>query len=311
MFRKARHLISSERGTVLVLVAAAMVAFAGFTAIVTDAGLLYLNRFKLVNALDSAVLAGVQELPQNPQAALQIASDYAGLNGVDLNDCFFHVADDNQSISGTANRDVGLVFARMMGFDMAKVKGNAAAHIAPVTAARGIVPFGVIEDDFEFGEEITLKEGAGDGRQRGWFGALSLGGKGACVYRNNIENGYQGVIKIGDIVSTESGNMSGPTQQAVNFRISACHHVPECSPSDFEKDCPRIVIVPIVKSEDVNPAGHTFTVQVVGFGAFLLDAYVGSGNENEVKGAFIQYVSQQETGTDGPDFGLYGSELYE
>lgn len=293
------------------LVAAAMVAFAGFTAIVTDAGLLYLNRFKLVNALDSAVLAGVQELPQNPAGALESASHYAELNGVKLDECSFNVADDNRSISGTAHRDVGLVFARVMGFNIAKVEGNAAAHIAPVTAARGVVPFGVIEDDFEFGEEITLKEGAGDGQHKGWFGALSLGGNGACVYRNNIENGYQGVIKIGDIIWTESGNMSGPTQQGVNWRISACHHVPECSPADFEKGCPRIVIVPIVIPEEVNPAGHTFTVQVIGFGAFLLDAYVGSGNENEVKGAFIQYVSQQETGTDGPDFGLYGSELYE
>lgn len=310
MISKIKRLLTSEKGTVLVLVAFAMIAFAGFIAMVTDAGLLYLNRIKLVNAMDSAVLAGVQELPASPEEALAAASNYAQLNGLNLNDCSFNVADDNRSINGTANRSVGLVFARIMGFNSGKVKGGAAARIAPVTAAHGVVPFGVMEDDFDFGQEIVLKEGAGDGQHKGWFGALSLGGNGACVYRNNINNGYQGVIKIGDIIPTESGNMSGPTQQGVNGRISACHHVPECSPAGFAKDCPRIIIVPIVNAYEVNPGGHTFSVKVVGFGAFLLNEYVGSGNDNQVKGAFIQYVSQQETG-DGPDFGLYGSELYE
>lgn len=303
-------MLKAEKGTVLVLVALAMVAFAGFTACVTDAGLLYLNRLKLVNALDSAVLAGVQELPQSPAQATEAASLYAQLNGINPDEYVFTVADDKRSISGSAARDVGLVFARVLGIGSGKVKGSAGACIAPVTAARGVAPFGVLEDDFEFGQFVVLKEGAGDGQHKGWFGALGLGGNGASTYRDNIENGYPGVIRIGDIISTESGDMSGPTQQGVNSRISACHHLPQCTASHFDNSCPRIVIVPIVRLEDVNPGGHTFSVKVVGFGAFLLHAYVGSGNENEVKGAFIQYVSEQETAMDGPDYGLYGSELF-
>jgi Flp pilus assembly protein TadG len=84
MFSQIKSLINSEKGSVLVLVAAALISFTAFTAIVTDAGLLYLNHIKLVNALDSAVLAGVQELPQDPDRALQTALDYAALNGVEL-----------------------------------------------------------------------------------------------------------------------------------------------------------------------------------------------------------------------------------
>jgi hypothetical protein len=198
-----------------------------------------------------------------------------------------------------------------MGVTSGKVHGSAAARVAPVTAARGVVPFGVLEDNFEFGQQVILKQGAGDGEHKGWFGALSLGGSGANIYRENIENGYQRVIRIGDIIATESGNMSGPTQEGVNYRIASCHHVPECSPLGFDPGCSRIVLVPIVIPVNVNPGNHTFDVKVVGFGAFLLDAFVGNGNENQVSGAFIQYVSQQETETDGPDFGLFGSELYE
>lgn len=311
MLEKMKHLLRSEKGTVLVLVAAAMVAFAGFTAMVTDAGLLYLNRIKLVNSLDSAVLAGVQELPLNPDGALEVASHYAQLNGSNLDDCSFNLGDDNRSISGTANRSVGLVFARVMGFNTGEVKGSAAARIAPVTAARGVKPFGVVEDNFTFGQEIILKEGAGDELQKGWFGALSLGDNGASTYRDNIDSGYQGLVKIGDIISTEAGDMSGPTKQGVNVIISSCHHIPECTRSNFQKDCPRIILVPIINVVSQNPADHTFTVRVVGFGAFFLEQYIGNGNDNEVKGAFIQYVSEQESETDGPDFGLYGSELYE
>lgn len=311
MWGKIKHFGRSEKGTVLVMVALAMVAFTGFTALVTDVGLLYLNRTRLVNAMDSAVLAGAQELPQNPGMALQMAVDYAGRNGINSADCMFTVAEDNKSISGTAAQEVNLFFARVFGFETGNVNASAAARVAPVTGARGVAPFGVIEDDFEFGQIIILKEGAGDPRHKGWFGALQLDVHGACHYRENIIDGHDGIIKIGDVISTEAGNMSGPTQEGVNQRILACHHVPQCTPACFEPGCPRIIIVPIVNLVDVNPAGHTFTVRVVGFGAFLLSGYVGSGNENEVAGAFIRYVSPQEIDSSGEDFGLYGSELYE
>ena len=73
---------SGQKGSVTILIAVAMLVFTGFTALVTDAGIIYLNHAKMNNALDSAVLAGVQELPDDQGEALQQAKLYAGRNGI-------------------------------------------------------------------------------------------------------------------------------------------------------------------------------------------------------------------------------------
>ncbi|MGI5922037.1 MAG: Tad domain-containing protein [Syntrophomonadaceae bacterium] len=308
---KISSLIREEKGTVIVLMACAMMALVGFASLVTDAGLLYLNKVKLANAIDSAVLAGVQELPGDPENALDVANSYATINGTAEGEVTFTVAADHKSITGIGTRRVELVFARIMGMERSNVTARARANIAPVTSVFGAAPFGVIEDDFTYGEVIVLKEGAGDGQHKGWFGALSLGGTGANRYRTNIENGYNGEIKINDIIPTESGNMSGPTREGIEERINACHHVPQCTFNSFDKDCSRILLIPIVVINQINPGGHIASVKVVGFGAFLVDSYVGNGKDNEVKGSFIRYVIPDKNSSQGPDFGLYGSQLCE
>jgi len=53
----------------------------GITALVTDVGLLYVHRLELQKALDSAVMAGAQELPSDDAGAVAMARQYAAING--------------------------------------------------------------------------------------------------------------------------------------------------------------------------------------------------------------------------------------
>lgn len=310
LLKRIKQLGKNENGAVVVLLAISMVVLAGFAALVTDAGLLFVNHSRISNAVDSAVLAGVQELPVNPDQALEVASNYALRNGMAPGECEFVITDPH-SIRGTAKRQVGFFFAPLLGFNGGQVHSSAKASIKPVVVITGIVPFGVLEGDYIFGQEIVLKEGAGEQLYSGWFGALRLGGNGAANYEENIKQGYSGEIKIGDVIEIEAGNMSGPTQRGINYRINSCHHVPYCQIEQFVPGCPRILIVPIVNIEEINHGGHPFSVKVVGFGAFLVDSYVGSGNENKVKGCFIRYVAEGETEEYSHDYGLYSTELCE
>lgn len=310
MFTEFCRRLKEEKGTVLVLTAVSMVFLVGLMALVTDAGILYVNRIKLVNALDTAVLAGAQELPANTDAARSNAVNYAALNGVNDQEAGFEILDDNKTIAASGTRSINLFFARILGHNTGQVSANAKAHISPAAAATGVAPFGVIEDNFLYGQEVILKEGAGDGTTtRGWFGALSLGGNGASIYSDNLMYGYSGKVEVGDEFITESGNMSQPTKTAVEYIISQCHD--GCTPSSYDKDCPKILIVPIVRVLTINPAGFVFEVKVVGFGAFMVDSFVGNGNDNWVKGSFIRYVISGEGSDTGTDFGLYSAQLSE
>lgn len=71
----------NEDGAVMVMVAVAMVALLGVTALAVDLGLAYYQQQKLQTALDSAALAASQELPQirsehDEYKAIDIAQNY-------------------------------------------------------------------------------------------------------------------------------------------------------------------------------------------------------------------------------------------
>ena len=56
-----RDIRDNEKGSVIIIVACAMVLMLGIAALVIDVGVLYYNKVALSNAADAAALAGVQE----------------------------------------------------------------------------------------------------------------------------------------------------------------------------------------------------------------------------------------------------------
>lgn len=296
-------LLNNERGSAVVLVALSMVVFLSVLALVADVGLYYLKRTQLQNALDAAILAGAQELPSRPLQAKQITAQYASDNGIDPNTLNIQVALDGQKISVTAENDVKFNFAQIMGISQGSVQARSFAKLAPVRQVTGVVPLAIEEQQFDFGTQYALKIAHPD---HGWCGALALGGNGASTYEDNLANGYQHPIKIGDILDTKSGNMSGPTKKGIEARFDRELHTP-CSATSYQRDCPRIVTIPVVSSTSVQ--GNVKSVTVVGFAAFLIDNVPGNGNESIISGTFIQAITNGDIGDTGPSFGLNGVKL--
>jgi len=102
-------------------------------------------------------------------------------------------------------------------------------------------------------------------------------------------------VQVGDIVTPKAGNNSGPTSQGVGSR-KAGHEA--CTHLSCEKDCPRLVMVPVL-----NPNGNW---EIVGFGQFFLEDVLGSGNSNIVTGRFVRNTlnNSAASGTSaGNDYG--------
>jgi hypothetical protein len=297
------RLIKCEEGAVLVMVATGMAVLLGFLALVADVGFLYLNRVQLVNAADAAALAGVWHLPEDPGEAKAVAREYALTNGRADDEIQIQTVDGDRGLQVRINRQVDLFFARVMGIDRGRVGAAATARIWGLAGARNIVPLGVVEQNFEFGHEYVLKAGSitPGAPYTGNYGALSLGGRGAKVYENNLKNGYTGFLRVGDRVYTEPGNMVGPTRKGVEDRTSRCNH------GGFEScivtvGCPRVVVVPII--DRLNVPGKSEQVTIVGFAVFYLQGF----KSGEITGRFIRRLVDGEKG-DVPDFGAMVAAL--
>lgn len=306
MINTLLRLIKREEGTVIVLVAAGLSVFLGFTALVTDVGLLLVKRSQLVRAMDAAVMAGVQELPDNPVAAVQKAQEYAEKNGVAPADLSITISPDNKQMEVQSTKPVNLIFAKILGRDRSNVRALAKASVGPANAVSGAIPMSILEQPLVAGQQYIIKSASGVGAYgNSWRGILDFtgGGGGSSEYREMTKNGYPGQLTVGQIVDKETGNKSGPTEQGVNARITACNRTPPCSYADYEPDCPRLVWVPVIAEVDNKK------VKILGFAAFFLEGVDGSGNHNNVRATFVQETISAEIGTGIADYGLYGAKL--
>ncbi len=304
-------LFFGENGNISVLLCLGMAALIGMAAFAVDAGMMYLTKNRLTNTIDAAMLAGAHDLPGDPAEALQKAQAYVELNELEDVTANFQVGADGMTITGTGQVNLDLFFFRVFGLNSQLINASSYARVGAASAVNGIVPFGVGDHPYTFGDLVEIKYAPpnNDTLTPGWFGALALGGGGASIYEDNITNGYWNTVRIGDVLPVETGVMAGPTKQGIQARIDACPHAPKCAISSYVEGCPRIMIVPL----GYNTAGSGSNVDfiVTGFAAFLLDDSSQNGNGGDVSGRFIRYMVPGETSSTAPDRGVYSAQLYD
>lgn len=321
-----------EQGNVAIIVTLSLSVLIGMGALVADVGVLYARHAHLQNALDAAALAGVQELPQNTDGAMAVATAYAAENGVSGISVEFRSG--NAEIVVRAEESVPAYLATIWGIKESTIGASSRAIMVPPQSLSGAVPLSVEEQDFVYGEEYTLKSGANgdhedededDFTRGGWFGALELSGNGARDYETDLAHGYQGTLSIGQVLEVKHGNMSGPTSRGISERLDRDTRVPRNTFADFDRDAPEIIYLPIVKVLSRN-GNSVHEAEIIGFAAFFLEGVEGNGVDSVVRGRFLRTVvtrgqaggsladllkseEEMEAGNTLSDFGLYAPKL--
>ncbi len=296
------ELLQAERGSSAVIVALMIVVLLSISAIVVELGMMYVERSRLVIGAEASALAGAASFPyresgeyleEDYQAMIDEAARIAAQN--DLDDYEIRLLPEDEDpkniVEVVAREEVDLFLARVMGFDLGRVSGLAAAKSVPISGFLGVLPLGIPEDEFEGFGVYELKVAAGSGEE-GNYQPLALGGTGSNNYRDNLDNGYDEILRVEDIVDTETGNMSNPTKQGLEDRYESGD---------------REIIIPIVTS----PESGRSEVGILGFGVFYLeniDEDQATGH-TIVEGTFRDKVSEGELSDSGVDYGLRGTRL--
>ena len=290
-----------NKGNIAIILCLVFTALLGFTAYVIDIGLVYVEKVKLSNAIDSAVLAASLELTTDATKAGNVAISYLQKNNVDPNKVSITISGDNKSIQMKGIKNVNHIFAPIIGINSSNINASTKAIIAPIKSIKGgIRPLAVEAFPFSYGDVVMLKEGAGDG-YHGNYNEVSLGGTGANVFKSNALYGYSGTITVGDMIDTETGNMAGAANAIKNYINSECS-----SFNDFERNSIRLWTLPLVDSLNVNGRKN---VLVVGFGEFYVEDIVKNAGKIQIQGRFIRYVTNGEIDMTQSDTGAYGAKL--
>jgi hypothetical protein len=153
--------------------------------------------------------------------------------------------------------------------------------------------------DYEFGQVYHMKLDSDS--EVGNFGPVAFDSRGGDAYRDDLRDGYNGVINIGQVIDTETGNMTGPTSQGLRARLDSGVDFETWVARGMPRDSSRLVYVPV--TERIAPVGGRSQVIVVSFAAFYLERQVGGA---DVSGRFVEYVLPSEVYSDDPpDTGMY------
>jgi Putative Flp pilus-assembly TadE/G-like len=298
-----------SRGQIIVLFTLLLPVMLGAMALAVDIGVFYFEWAQLQKAADAAVLAGASYLPQNPTQAISTANSYAQMNGVAKGEiASTTVGASNQTISIKLSRDVCYYFGAVLGLTQSPVAVAATAGLLTTGSASGVLPLGIdSRTNYTYGAPISLFQGnspPGTWGPGNW-GALALGGSGACNFENNVVNGYDGTVSVGDVLATETGQMTGPVRSSFDTRISAGEAMdPGGTWSSHSLADPRAVTVPIVDFADINGVSQ---VPVLGFAEVWL---AGVDNKLDISAIFLQQVSPGgEPDPNATNYGAYKAVL--
>ena len=290
--------LPAECGQATVLFALAAVAVLSVASLSLDAGRAYIKTQQLKTAADAAALAGGQLLPQDPADAKATAIGTAVANGVPSQDVQAQVNQSGTVITVSTAGGIPYYFAPLFGVDSGSFQQTSAVEVGPISQVTGAVPLGVIWNNFSYGHSYLLKAGGGEGSD-GNYGLLALGGTGGHNLSQNLQNGYQTALQVGEDVLTEPGNKFGPTiQSGLSARLAAGDGYTYTTVPLYS---PAVVDVPII----APPANGRTDTTILGFAAFFLQSVDSKG---DVWGVFLNAVESGEFGG-GESYGLQAERL--
>lgn len=302
--------LKGESGTVLVVVALLMLTLVGFIALAIDGGRIYMEKGRLQKALDSAVLAGAQELQLNDGGtkAKQVAEDISGKNNFPLDDKDLTPV-VGESITAGKDSPVPMTFAQVFGVPSITVHAKATAKILPLIKANGVAPIAVEKsaipsDSVPSGTQETQLNCGSNGKIHGNCGYVRLGdGSGASDLNKAIINGS--TYEVGTTTAeTEPGGMVGQVKNAITTLINNDSGKLQCqSALTADSSCSRVITIVVIDSwVGINGSDQ---IKIVGLASYWLEPM----NGNAIVGKFIKTVSPGEVG-DGTSTAIGGYNLY-
>jgi hypothetical protein len=298
-----KGLLHNEQGNAIVFVSLAFMGFLSITGLVIDGGSLYLTKSRLQKTANATVLSAAQELTNSEEAAKQVMNDVLNSHH-DIDSLKSYEMTLYQRAVVDLTKNVPLTFSTLLGFKEVPVTVHAAAELRKMGRARGAAPLGIDEKlalNYETIYSLKVDEAGVD---TGNFGILSLGGDGAKTYYENLRDGYENEIKVGDILQTQTGNVAGKTKAAIKEKLDSC---PYQQGETNHRDCPRVILIPVYEEYE-REQNQLKQVRVKGFSYFYLIDQVG---DKDIRGRFIKRTGTGFEGDTALDRGAYSIRLTE
>lgn len=302
--------LRNQRGAVVVIVAIAMVALTGFTALAVDVGALWLDRKELQNGADAAALALAQSCAKGACEAdeFAVANYYAAGNKRDANVRVTDIQHGTNTVKVTVASTRAHWFAPVLGDTQASTQisasataswgGIGSAHVAPFTVSICHLTDILAGDPVTLilkGSKVDCQAGDPPHTVPGGMNWLETSGSVDCTAQTSVGNWIQGA----------PGN-SGPNNSYCNDLLAS-----------LMGEEIRIPVFDEATGTGTDAQYHIAAYAILRIEAYCLNKGAGwyagdqcTGEERFLRGTFIERVDIDAEGG-GPDYGATTVQLTE
>ena len=294
-----------DEGAIAVIAAVAFVPLCLMVAIVVDAGRVWVGRARLQNSVEAAAIAAAQTWMTQGQACSSTSLSVISRDGSAPTSVQCTVTGSNTSgvTRVTATEPIGLTFATLVGRSSSTVTASTGVRIGALGSTVGVWPFGLCSQVKAVSDWIASGMTTAtstvirfeDQNQRcggtvsGNWGVLDFNGGSSSNAETKawVDNGYLGVVKVGDWITGSPGAPSGSL--------------------DIQSIVGKSVVMPMYSTPRLS--GSNVEYRIVGFAKARVDAvqFTGSASSRSIRITLQRgTITGSSSSLGGTNFGLVG-----
>lgn len=287
------------------MTAVAFVPLALMLALVADAGLVWVARERLQNAVEATAVAAASEWARGGSSCSSAALAFLTNDGADPigRSCSTTGTRSGGVVTVTATESVNLMFSDVVGRSASSVATSARVRIGAASAVRGLWPFGLCADNsaiaawiaagFPADRQATIRfeqpSQLCGGTVPGNWAVLDFNGGSSSNSETQqwASSGYQSVVTVGDVVN---GTPGAPSTSL-----------------DMSSTIGKTILFPLYRYPSNNGSNARYTI--VGFATARVDAvrFTGGNAQRSITITFKTGTTASgatNVGGSGGNFGL-------
>jgi len=303
------NILNNRRGSSSIVFVCTAVIIILLSAVVTDIGYIAFQRYKMDKTLDRIAEQGAKALLVSKNECIKVIQESTIKSVDNMTKLDINVSDNKREMSINLERKIDYIFLKYIGFTDKKIDSRVTAKLSNVTSYKGIRPFAVLKGEFVYGKQYYLalnNEQVHKSNEEAILSVIPIN-IGSGNFDTGILYGYNKTVRTGDSLNKVSQIDFSTANKSAKKLIEKCKGSPRCTYDNYESDCSRIIILPVVDNLELN---REKPMKVLGFTAFFIED-IDFENKDAVmiKGSFIKYTVKSSTSDGIPDYGLLGVKL--
>ncbi|WP_010247426.1 TadE/TadG family type IV pilus assembly protein [Acetivibrio cellulolyticus] len=307
------NLLKNRSGSTSVIFLCSAVIIILLSAIATDIGYIAIERYKMDRVLDQIAKIGATALIVDKNECTKVIKENAVKRIDNITKLEINVSDNNREMSINIERKLDYIFLKYIGFKDKNINSRVTAKVSNVTSFKGIRPFAIPKTEINYGKQyyLSTKESKFlENNDNGGFIRLITLNIGDGNFETAILYGLNKTVNTGKSIYALDQSDFSRGNESIDRLIKKCDREPSCTYENYEVDCSRIIVLPVV---DKAEASGKKAMVILGFTAFFIENVSVDKEKNkesiELKGRFIKYTVNSSTSDGIPDFGLLGVKL--